>query len=381
VFDLWWHTYRRQVEHRNDSETDGLVWGFGVALMERAILDAACRQQGCSFFEALKSDLFQIRPEQVYPQLAGWDVGQSLPEIPLRRVQVRHTVGLADALRSSDVPADERREDGFPESLEEDLRRYGLRHFKIKLGGERQADLQRLLKIAGVLEEGTVELPRITLDGNEQVQDLDGLHDLLTELQGIPEARLLSEGLLYIEQPLPRARSLDSGFAAGLARLSEVAPVILDESDSSTGVFPQALEFGYRGISVKNCKGVLKALLHRGLCEQAEVPAFQSAEDLTNLPLLALQQDLTTVATLGLEHVERNGHHYFAGLQHLPEEEVAAALEQHGDLYGDGPGGPQLRIEAGRLQIGSLQCPGYGHALPIRVDRRTPAPAGSLKRA
>ena len=67
-------------------------------------------------------------------------------------------------------------------------------------------------------------------------------------------------------------------------------------------------------MSVKNCKGVFRALLSRGLCELADDGSFQSAEDLTNLPVLALQQDLATIAALGLPHVERNGHHYFKGL-------------------------------------------------------------------
>ena len=32
-------------------------------------------------------------------------------------------------------------------------------------------------------------------------------------------------------------------------------------------------------------------------------------------------------------HVERNGHHYFRGLDHLPSEVAAEALAAHPDLY------------------------------------------------
>ena len=48
---------------------------------------------------------------------------------------------------------------------------------------------------------------------------------------------------------------------------------------------------------------------------------------------MPLQADLATVALLGIAHVERNGHHYFRGLGHLPEAEKAAALAAHPDLY------------------------------------------------
>lgn len=39
-----------------------------------------------------------------------------------------------------------------------------------------------------------------------------------------------------------------------------------------------------------------------------------SAEDLRTVGLIELLQDLAVTATLGAEHVERNGHHNFRGL-------------------------------------------------------------------
>jgi len=38
-----------------------------------------------------------------------------------------------------------------------------------------------------------------------------------------------------------------------------------------------------------------------------------TGEDLCNLGPVAFLQDLAMMALLGIEHVERNGHHYFAG--------------------------------------------------------------------
>jgi hypothetical protein len=40
---------------------------------------------------------------------------------------------------------------------------------------------------------------------------------------------------------------------------------------------------------------------------------FLSGEDLTTQAGLALQQDLALAATLGITHIERNGHHYVDG--------------------------------------------------------------------
>ena len=69
------------------------------------------------------------------------------------------------------------------------------------------------------------------------------------------------------------------------------------------------------------------------------------------------------VATLGLEHVERNGHHYFRGAEHLSEAELRHLAEHHGDLFH--PDG-RLRIEGGSLSLTStVAAPGFGYAGPV----------------
>ncbi|MFG0259741.1 MAG: mandelate racemase, partial [Phycisphaerales bacterium JB041] len=149
---------------------------------------------------------------------------------------------------------------------------------------------------------------------------------------------------------------------------------------------PEARALGYRGISIKSCKGVFGAVLNRARCDawndaagdtETGEAVFQSGEDLTTLPVLALQQDLALMETLGVRHVERNGHHYFRGLGHLPRVEREAAVEAHGDLYlRGGDGRARLRIERGLLMVGSvLDAPGFGYAGPIDLGARTPAAA------
>ena len=99
--------------------------------------------------------------------------------------------------------------------------------------------------------------------------------------------------------------------------------MIIDESDAEWNSLPRAIRLGYHGTSHKNCKGVFKSIANACLLEklrrETENSKFvMSAEDLANIGPVALMQDLAVAATLGISSVERNGHHYFAGLSAFP---------------------------------------------------------------
>ena len=174
--------------------------------------------------------------------------------------------------------------------------------------------------------------------------------------------------MVSIEQPVPRSLTFDESASPG--ELTKFAPVIIDEADHGPEAFPEALRIGYRGVSAKNCKGVSRSIAHQGLCDHHEGGAFISGEDLTNLPPWGLHQDLLTAAALGLHHVERNGHHYFRGLDHLPPAEVASLVNDHPDLYRALGDGAELHIEDGNLSIRSLDCDGYGCTIEPASDQR-----------
>lgn len=88
-----------------------------------------------------------------------------------------------------------------------------------------------------------------------------------------------------------------------------------------------------------------------------------SAEDLCNVGPVALLQDLAVVASLGIPHAERNGHHYFAGLSQFPKETRDAVVASHGDLYTENAGGfSVLRIERGSIAAGSVVAAPFGLA-------------------
>jgi L-alanine-DL-glutamate epimerase-like enolase superfamily enzyme len=326
---------------------------FGPALIDRAALDALCRALGVSFYEAVRGNL----PVMDVPR----PFLQSLQ--PARRIAARHTVGLVDRLTAGG--ARPRANDGLPETLEEVIERYGHRWFKLKVSGNMRADLDRLEAIAAVLDR-LPEPYATTLDGNEQFEHASGVLELWRCLKTAPRLARLLASVAFIEQPISRQNAL----AADVSALARERPVLIDESDDSLDAFARARALGYAGVSSKACKGFYKSILNAVRCrewnrEEGTQRYFLSGEDLTTQAGLAVQQDLALASILGLRHVERNGHHYVNGMAGLPEEEQAAFLAAHPDLYERSHGAVRLRIVRGELAIGSLACPGFASgALP-----------------
>jgi L-alanine-DL-glutamate epimerase-like enolase superfamily enzyme len=244
--------------------------------------------------------------------------------------------------------------------LEEVIARYGHRWFKLKVGGDANADVDRLSAIAAVLDHA--EAPyQASLDGNEQYEDVEGVIDLWNAVKAEPRLKRLAASVVFIEQPIKRQNAL----AADLSRLAKLKPVIIDESDDSLDAFPRAKALGYRGVSSKTCKGLYKSLINAARCKAWGDGYFMTGEDLTIQAGIALQQDLALVSLLGLTHVERNGHHYVNGMAGLPAHEQEQFLVNHDDLYEQTYGAVRVRIKGGMMQMKSLDCPGFAsRAMP-----------------
>jgi hypothetical protein len=93
--------------------------------------------------------------------------------------------------------------------------------------------------------------------------------------------------------------------------------------------------------------------------EEGHSRYFMSGEDLTTQAGVCVQQDLAIATLIGVDHVERNGHHYVDGMRGVPTNEQAAFLAAHPDLYRRADGVVRLRIEDGRVALGSLDCAGF----------------------
>ena len=372
VFAAWRAAYAECMGAFDPTDTSALVRGFGVGLVERAVMDATCRAADTSFHSALCSDLFGFTPGEVHADLASWDLAASLPSKATDSIEVRHTIGMDDPLRIEDVKPMDRADDGFPQALDEDIERYGVRRFKVKVGAGEEEDARRLTELAAFFESVLDGQPTITLDGNERYADLASFLSMLEATARDPLGARLVERIAFIEQPLDRAATFDLDATAAMSDLSVLAPIVIDEADGHVDAFTRAVALGYRGVSIKSCKGVFRALLNRGLVEARGGELFQTGEDLTNLPAVALQEDLALMCALGVEDVERNGHHYFRGLDHLPEAERTSALDRHADLYTRDLDGGHVNITDGKMQTSSLACIGYGHEHDVAFEDRTP---------
>jgi hypothetical protein len=354
-----------------DAGLNGLIAQYGPALLDRAVLDAACRLQQVSVYDAVRGGLAGIAPDAVAPDLAGFDADGFLAGLqPRDRIAARHTVGLVDPLSRADQDPAARIGDGLPETLEEVVESYGHRWFKLKVAGDRAADLERLAGIAEVLDRCAGDY-RASLDGNEQYQDVDGILGLWEAMARDPRLERLCRSIAFVEQPIARKLALEQD----VGPLARHRPVILDESDDSPDAFPRGRALGYAGISSKTCKGLYRSLINAMRCrawsKETGADFFMSGEDLTTQAGLAVQQDLALVALLGLGHVERNGHHYVRGMADLPASEQRAFRDAHPDLYRDLDGVTVLRIDNGDLAIGSLACPGFAVAAePDWTDMR-----------
>lgn len=355
--------HRALVKQGAGQGLNALVASYGPALLDRAIMDALCRIHDLPFVTALQRNLFGI-DATLTPDLADFDLAGFLKNLqPKRQIALRHTVGMLDPLAEADLPVGKRLNDGLPETLEGAIASYGLRFFKLKVGGNIDDDLKRLRAIAAVLDRQAAPY-QASLDGNEQYDDAQfdnarGIAALWRTMQAEPALRRLCGSILYIEQPIKRAAALERPVDS----LSAQVPVIIDESDADYDVFPSARKLGYRGISSKTCKGVYRAVLNAARCRAWGGDYFITGEDLTCQAGLAVQQDLALVAALGLTHVERNGHHYVDGFGTAPEAEQQAFLNAHPDLYRRSGGRVRLAIIQGDLALDSiLDAPGFASA-------------------
>jgi len=289
----------------------------------------------------------------VRPQTAGMEPSRILPVQPAGKLTVRHTVGLTDALTDSEMETP--LHDGLPQSLEDNIRTFGLTHFKIKLAGDRERDTARLESLAVLLPPGA----RFTLDANENYPDIRVFREHWDHWMARPGLRSwLERGLLLIEQPLHRDSSFDDATGAALRAWEKHPPFIIDEADASLGDLPRALALGYAGTSHKNCKGLTKGLANLALLRRAGPGSILSGEDLSNIGPVALLQDLAVMSALGIPHVERNGHHYFRGTAMFPPETGLSLLASHSDLYRKVSDTAALRIEGGMLNVASVAgCP------------------------
>ncbi len=161
-----------------------------------------------------------------YGDVLQWAV----PEPP-SVLEIRHTVGLLDSLDASDPVEEDAPDDGLPRTLEEYILRHGLRFFKVKISGFREADIDRLQRVAAILDRLIPAPYVVTLDGNEQYKSFSEFHRLIEKMEAMLSLRRFCRSVAFVEQPLGREISLEPGIQEQLRAISSLFPVIIDESD------------------------------------------------------------------------------------------------------------------------------------------------------
>ena len=371
IFEFWVELYEVQERWAKEENIPPLLAHLGSSLVERALIDAFCRASKKSFHEVLRKNDLGVRLGYFYDELKGSQPADWLPNKPLNQIIARHTVGLGDPLLGSEITKKDRCQDGLPQALDEVIDEYNITHFKIKICGEIETDLPRLESIATLLKSKIKDF-KFTLDGNEQFSSIS---EFQVHWEKLKENALLNsflneDNLLFVEQPLHRDFALNDDVSRDIHQWDLCPSMIIDESDGEISSLQRALDLGYRGTSHKNCKGVFKGIANACKIQfnrqTKDGEWIISGEDLANVGPVALLNDLSVMSSLGINHVERNGHHYFAGLSVYPKDLQEKICLAHPDLYSFGQlDFPSLIINNGLISLDSLTRSAFGCGLEL----------------
>ena len=229
--------YRAQLERGAQRGLIPLVANYGPALIDRARARCAVPRAGAAVPRRRCAATSPASARATCcPDLAGFDFDR-VPRRPAAGGDASRRAtpsGLVDPITRADQT--ERVGDGLPETLEEVVAAYGHRWFKLKVAGDIDADLERLTRIAAVLDRIAGGY-RASLDGNEQYDDVDGVARAVAA-----HARRAAPGAPVRQRRLHRAADQAPGGAARTtsSALSAHKPVIIDESDDALDAFVRA---------------------------------------------------------------------------------------------------------------------------------------------
>ena len=125
VFRMWQQGYEEMMAWRQQRGINRLMASNGASLQERALIDAVGIASGLSYHNLLSSGGLGIQLGEVHEELGHMSVGHAIAPTPLARLSVRHTVGLIDPIRTSDIAPESALGDGLPQSLRTMLARRG----------------------------------------------------------------------------------------------------------------------------------------------------------------------------------------------------------------------------------------------------------------
>jgi L-alanine-DL-glutamate epimerase-like enolase superfamily enzyme len=254
-------------------------------------------------------------------------------------------VGGLDKLTAAEKDASDP-DDGGPVSLDEWIAQDGVFCLKVKLRGiDLPWDVERMLAVFRIgqtelARQGQAEL-HLTADTNEMCDSPEYLVEMLERIrEASPEC---FERILYIEQPTERDLT---AHRHDMRKLSQLKPVLLDESLISLETMDLGLELGWSGIALKTCKGHSMDLVLAAKARELGIP--YALQDLTN-PSLALIQAVGMGARLHtMMGLEANSRQFFPDATPPGEQAVHEGL---------------FRVRRGLASTASLQGTGLGYQM------------------
>lgn len=278
-FSLWRPVYERldetlalAAEAAGIDEIPRLAGLIALGAVDNALHDAWGRAAGLSAYAMYTPEHMGEDLGWLSPVLAGVHPGDFLGS-PRREIPIQHALGVGDPLTDADAPRGVR-------SLEQWIRDQGIRHLKMKLAGDPEADAARIVAAHQVMATFP-GASTLSLDPNEAytAAELDRMLDRLDQLD--PGA---GGAITYLEQPFPRDQGADP---EQMSRLTGRFPVLLDEGYSRLEQLLELRGQGWSGVVIKAVKGQSHAMV-----------TYAAARA---LGLEIAIQDLTTVDT-ALEH-------------------------------------------------------------------------------
>ena len=247
------------------------------------------------------------------PQLEGRFIADYIHVAYKPTLPIFHLVGGMDKLTAGEITPDDP-DDGLPVSLDQWIRRDGLRCFKVKLRGtDIDWDVERTCEVCRVIqstyEESGVDEPfYLSTDSNELNESPATVLEYLEKLRAA--SPLAFERLLYLEQPTERDLSVHR---FDMSEVAAIKPVVVDEGVTDLDKLDLAMELGWSGVGLKTCKGHSSSLLYVAAARQAGL--VLTVQDLTN-PGRSLLHSVGLAARIDtLMGVEYNSRQY------LPEAE------------------------------------------------------------
>lgn len=313
--------------------------------VDAALHDAFGNVNGIDSYAGYGPDHMADLSRYLGPQFAGKYPQDYLRPAYLPKVPIFHLVGGLDKLTRGELDGSDP-QDGLPNCLEDWVAYEGMYCLKVKLrGSDLDWDIERTLAVydIGVRElgkRGQTEL-HLTADTNEQCESPDYIIEYLERIR--ERSQDCYDKILYIEQPTERDLT---AHRHDMRRLSQLKPVIVDESLTDLASFDLAMELGWSGIALKTCKGHSADMLYCARARELGIP--YSVQDLTN-PSLSLIHSVGLGARLyTIMGVEANSRQFF------PASTTEAEKRVHAGIF---------RLHNGQADTSSLQGTGLGYQM------------------